>query len=176
MGAGPTLQSDSPLPKGPTNPAPSTPSGPPAPASRFALAGEDQVGAPVIERLKRRPDFVAAAKALTCARGAVNAQARRRGDDSPVVRIGFTATRRIGGAVVRNRAKRRLREAARIVAPLHVIAGCDYVFIARGGTPNRPWGALLEDMASALTRLAADLLAGKGEGPSASVHPARLRE
>jgi ribonuclease P protein component len=76
-----------------------------------------------------------------------------------LVRIGFTATRRIGGAVTRNRAKRRLREAARLLAPLHVIPGCDYVFIARGGTPNRPWGSLLADMTSALTRLAADLRA-----------------
>jgi ribonuclease P protein component len=75
------------------------------------------------------------------------------------VRIGFTATRRIGGAVVRNRAKRRLREAARLLAPLHVIPGCDYVFIARGGTPNRAWGSLLDDMTSALKRLAADLRA-----------------
>jgi ribonuclease P protein component len=120
---------------------------------------------PIISRLKRRPDFLAAAKGLACARGAVNAQARFRGDDRPLVRIGFTATKRIGGAVVRNRAKRRLREAARLLAPLHVIPGCDYVFIARGGTPGRPWGSLLDDMTSALTRLAADLRAHRGETP-----------
>ena len=90
-------------------------------------------------------------------------QARDRADGAGVVRVGFTATRRIGGAVVRNRAKRRLREAARIVAPLHVLAGCDYVFIARGGTPTRPWGSLLDDMRSALTRLAAELPAARGE-------------
>lgn len=93
----------------------------------------------------------------------MSAQARHRADGSDLVRIGFTATRRIGGSVVRNRAKRRLREAARIVAPLHVIAGCDYVFIARGGTPTRPWGSLLDDMRSALTRLAAELPADPGE-------------
>jgi ribonuclease P protein component len=118
------------------------------------------MGAPTIEHLKKRRDFLAAARASTCARGAVSAQGRYRGDGSSTVRIGFTATRRIGGAVVRNRAKRRLREAARIVAALHVVPGCDYVFIARGGTPTRPWGPLLEDMTSALKRLAADLLAG----------------
>jgi len=121
------------------------------------------VVAPSITRLKTRPDFLAAAKGLVCARGAVSAQARWRGDDQPGVRIGFTATKRIGGAVVRNRAKRRLREAARLLAPLHVIPGCDYVFIARGGTPNRPWGSLLNDMTSALTRLSADLRANLGE-------------
>lgn len=119
--------------------------------------------APIIDRLKTRPEFLAAARGLACARGAVNAQARCRADGNPVVRIGFTATRRIGGAVVRNRAKRRLREAARIIAPLHVVAGCDYVFIARGGTPTRPWGSLLEDMKSALTRLAIDLRATPGD-------------
>ena len=95
---------------------------------------------PPIERLKIRPDFLAAAKGASCARGAVVAQARIRGDGAETVRIGFTATRRIGGAVVRNRAKRRLREAARLLAPLHARAGCDYVFIARGGTGARPWG------------------------------------
>ncbi|HEY1929490.1 MAG TPA: ribonuclease P protein component [Caulobacteraceae bacterium] len=124
------------------------------------------MGAPTIERLKKRADFLAAARGRTCARGAVSAQARNRSDGCDLVRIGFTATRRIGGSVVRNRAKRRLREAARIVAPLHVLAGCDYVFIARGGTPTRPWGSLLEDMRSALTRLAAELLAAPGEIPA----------
>jgi ribonuclease P protein component len=120
---------------------------------------------PAIVRLKSRPDFLAAAKGLNCARGAVIAQARHRADGSPLIRIGFTATRRIGGAVVRNRAKRRLREAARIVAPLHARPGCDYVFIARGGTVSRPWAPLLDDMKSALVRLAADLSASLGELP-----------
>ena len=75
----------------------------------------------------------------------------------PQVRIGFTATKRIGGAVTRNRAKRRLREAARHLAPLHVEPGCDYVFIARAGTVARPWARLLDDMKTALIRLSADL-------------------
>ena len=83
-------------------------------------------------------------------------QARRRGDETALVRIGFTATRKIGGAVVRNRAKRRLREAARLLAPLHGKPGYDYVFIARGGTATRPWARLLDDVKSALISLAAD--------------------
>ena len=122
--------------------------------------------------MKKRPDFLAAAKALNCARGAVVAQARSRGDDSPLIRIGFTATKRIGGSVVRIRAKRRLREAARIVAPLHARPGCDYVFIARGGTVSRSWAPLLDDMKSALIRLAADLSASMGE-PSPQRLPTR---
>jgi ribonuclease P protein component len=83
-------------------------------------------------------------------------QALERGDDRPLIRTGFTATRKVGGAVVRNRAKRRLREAARLLLPLHGQPGRDYVFIARGGTVNRPWTRLLDDMKSALISLAAN--------------------
>ena len=108
-----------------------------------------------IERLKTRPQFLAAAKGASCARGAVVVQALDRSDDNPEIRAGFTATRKIGGAVVRNRAKRRLREAARQVLPLHGKPGRDYVFIARGGTTARPWSRLLDDMKSALISLAA---------------------
>ncbi len=125
----------------------------------------------VIERLKKRPDFLLAAKALNCARGAVVAQARDRADGQPSVRIGFTCTKRIGNAVARNRAKRRLREAARIVAPLYAVAGCDYVFIARSGTAKRAWAALVDDMKSALIRLAADLT-DRRQPPSSEPEPA----
>lgn len=112
-------------------------------------------GAFAIERLKRRADFLLAARAPSLARGAVVVQMRARADGRDLVRAGFTATKKIGGAVVRNRAKRRLREAARALLPEHGRAGCDYVFIARGGTTARPWAALLDDVKSALISLAA---------------------
>jgi ribonuclease P protein component len=111
--------------------------------------------APQIERLKIRPQFLAAAKGASCARGAVVVQALDRADQSDQIRAGFTATRKIGGAVVRNRAKRRLREAARQLLPLHGRPGRDYVFIARNGTTARPWPRLLDDVKSALISLAA---------------------
>jgi ribonuclease P protein component len=107
-----------------------------------------------IERLKSRPQFLAAAKGVSEARGAVVVQRLDRGDGDPVVRLGFTATRKVGNAVIRNRAKRRLREAARALAPQFAAAGSDYVFIARMGTAERPWDRLLDDVKSALTRLA----------------------
>jgi ribonuclease P protein component len=107
-----------------------------------------------IERLKSRPQFLAAAKGVSEARGAVVVQRLDRCDGDLTVRLGFTATRKVGNAVVRNRAKRRLREAARALAPELARPGSAYVFIARMGTADRPWDRLLDDVKSALTRLA----------------------
>jgi ribonuclease P protein component len=107
-----------------------------------------------ITRLLRRPQFLAAAKGVSEARGAVVVQKLDRGDGLPHLGVGFTATRKVGGAVVRNRAKRRLREAARALLPQLGLPGCDYVFIARMGTAERDWDRLLDDVKSALTRLA----------------------
>lgn len=101
-------------------------------------------------------------------------QARDRVDGTGAIRVGFTATRRLGGAVVRNRAKRRLREAARATFPGLARAGCDYVLIARGGSTSRPYLRLLDDVKSALIRLAADLGAPattRGDASPASTPP-----
>ena len=127
---------------------------------------------PKIERLKVRADFLKAAKAPSLSRGAVFMQLRPRGDDDALIRVGFTASKKVGGSVERNRAKRRLREAARLLLPLHGRPGCDYVFIARGGTRSRPWGRLLDDVKAALISLAAEIdRGGKKPVPPAPVSP-----
>ena len=124
-----------------------------------------------ITRLKIRPDFLAAAKAKSCARGAVVLQARARADDAHEVRVGFTATKKVGGAVVRNRAKRRMRAAAQQLVPLFGRPGHDYVLIARNGAPTRPWGRLLDDVKSALLSLRADSDSPEGATSRASPPP-----
>jgi ribonuclease P protein component len=75
--------------------------------------------------------------------------------EAPCPRIGFTASKKVGGAVLRNRAKRRLREAARAVMSQHARDGLDYVLIARDATPGRPYAMLLGDLEAALKRLKA---------------------
>ena len=126
-----------------------------------------------IERLKKRADFLACAQAPSCAKGAVLVQARPR-DQQPLVRAGFTATKRIGGAVERNRAKRRMREAARLLLPDFARPGFDYVFIARGGATTRPWARLLDDVKTALIRLAdRDSRAPSVQDPNSSALPSK---
>lgn len=130
----------------------------------------------MIPRLKVRADFLAAAKAPYQARGAVVVQARPReasGEDldegGRQIRVGFTATKKIGNAVARNRAKRRLREAAEALLPLHALPGHDYVFIARAGTIDRDWQGLLDDVKAALIRLARPNSAPKSVNPEKTV-------
>ena len=69
------------------------------------------------------------------------------------IRLGITASRKIGNAVARNRVRRRLREAARMVLPTNAANGRDYVLIGRAATLDRPFAMLLSDLRSALLRL-----------------------
>ncbi len=108
-----------------------------------------------VVRLQKRWQFLACAKGRSLARGGVAIQALPRSDDDRHIGVGFTATRKIGGAVQRNRAKRRMREAARQLLPLHGEPGHDYVFVARGGLIERDWRRLLDDVRAALMGLAA---------------------
>jgi ribonuclease P protein component len=110
-----------------------------------------------LERLKVRADFlrVAAARRRAVLPGLILQAAPRpqRSPPEPPLGVGFTASRKIGNAVTRNRAKRRLRAAAAAVLPAAGHAGTDYVLVARSGTAGRPYKALIADLALALRRL-----------------------
>ncbi|HEX2941558.1 MAG TPA: ribonuclease P protein component [Rhodopila sp.] len=103
-------------------------------------------------RLKRRSQFLEAAKSgRKAAVGGVVLQALRRSDDEPA-RLGFTVTRKVGNAVVRNRSRRRLKEAARLVLREQSVKGVDLVLIGRDSTRKRDFIALQSDIRRAMER------------------------
>ncbi len=114
-------------------------------------------------KLRKRREFLACARGLFRAMPLIVVQMRRRGDDGPA-RIGFTTTRRIGNAVVRNRARRRMREVVRQLPSGSLRNGHDYVFIARDETASADFAQLRRQTARAVKKLNA------GEG-----HPGRPR-
>jgi len=104
------------------------------------------------ERLRRRADFLrVAAKGRKVPVTGLVLQALVRGDDAPL-RLGFTVTRKVGNAVVRNRARRRLREAVRLLLRERVLAGVDLVLVGRDATPGRDFAALKDDLRRALAK------------------------
>ncbi len=80
---------------------------------------------------------------------------RDRDDGDPTMRVGFTVTKKIGGAVVRNRMKRRFRALARETLPEHGISGADHVLIGRAGGIERDYTSLAAELKRALKKLAA---------------------
>ncbi len=80
----------------------------------------------------------------------------------PGIRVGFTCSKKVGNAVARNRARRRLREAAERILPLHAQPGMDYVLIGRTESVGRPFHLLLQDLTQALKRLGAYRSSGDG--------------
>jgi len=113
---------------------------------------------PAPERLRKRRDFLAVARGVFRPMPHVVVQMRPRGDDAGPARIGFTVTRKVGKAVVRNRARRRLREVVRQLPPGLLRPGHDYVFIARDSTATCDFAELMQQTAQALRKLNA----GKG--------------
>jgi ribonuclease P protein component len=110
-----------------------------------------------IGRLKTRAEFLHVRDGSRFAAPSLVLQARVReetlGALHGTARFGFTASKALGGAVERNRARRRLKEAVRIVAPTHAAPGYDYVLIARAGTVQRRFTEITKDLERALIKV-----------------------
>ena len=105
--------------------------------------------------LKHRQDFIKAAQSSRHRARGLILMARYRGEESTDdIRVGFTSSKRIGGACTRNRAKRRLREAARIVLTKSGRPGWDYVLVSIAHkTLKRKFSSLLMDLNLALQKV-----------------------
>ena len=116
----------------------------------------------VLERLRVRREFLYVAGGYSERRKLLVIQGRKRNPPRETAGEGFTTTKKVGDSVVRNRARRRLREASRVLLPLLGVAGADYVFVARQETGTAPWPRLLDDMEMALISLRRRLSSGDG--------------
>ena len=118
------------------------------------LPEKTRAGVFLLQTLTRRADFLAAARAARSAQPAFLLQARNRRDGVATIRVGFTCSKKVGNAVARNRAKRRLRALAREVLPKKGQPGWDYVLVGRKTeTATRPMTALIADLERALAKL-----------------------
>ncbi|WP_338052107.1 ribonuclease P protein component [Roseicyclus persicicus] len=117
--------------------------------------GESPPGA--FSVLTQRADFLRAARAKRVPLPGFLLQARRRAPEEPAgtpIRVGFTCSKKVGNAVARNRAKRRLREIARAVLPVDGRPGWDYVLVGRAeATASLPFDQLKADLSRALRTL-----------------------
>jgi ribonuclease P protein component len=115
-------------------------------------APDSAANAPTLGRLKKRAEFLRAASAgKKAAIGGVVLQALPRADMLPA-RLGFTVTKKVGNAVVRNRTRRRLKEAARLLLADRDLTGVDLVLIGRDSTRKRNFIVLQGDIRRALER------------------------
>ena len=121
--------------------------------------GAPQTGAPAVsvclEVLTKRSDFLAASHAKRQGTPGIHLQARERSpDEADGIRVGYTCSKKVGNAVARNKAKRRLREVARLILPTHGKIGWDYVLVGRKNvTAELPFEQMKSDLIRALEKV-----------------------
>jgi ribonuclease P protein component len=106
----------------------------------------------MLPTIRLRRDFLAANKSRRVVTPGFILLVNQRCDDDPLIRAGYTVTKKIGGAVVRNRMKRRLRALARDLVAAHGQAGADHVLIGREAGIERDFAALRQELAVALAK------------------------
>ncbi len=108
-----------------------------------------------LQVLTQRADFLRASHGRRHATPGIHLQARKRAEgDAQGIRVGYTCSKKVGNAVARNRAKRRLREVARVVLPENGRDGWDYVLVGRKDTTaTLPFDALVADLKRALRKV-----------------------
>jgi ribonuclease P protein component len=120
----------------------------PRPQTVVGLSSAQKLG-----KLRRRADFLAANRGLRASTPGFILLVRKRKDDDPAMRLGITVTKKVGGAVVRNRIKRRFRALATDILPEAGFAGADHVLIGRVEALDRPFDQLTADLRQALGKL-----------------------
>jgi ribonuclease P protein component len=116
---------------------------------KVAATGAKWVTPGLVLQMRRRPESVGPESAGP----ATSATGTARSIGAEQLRVGFTVSRKVGNAIRRNRARRRLRAAVAEVLPEHGLAGCDYVLIGRAGTIERRYADLVADLRTALARI-----------------------
>ena len=107
----------------------------------------------LLNRITQRKDFLRLTKAQRVHSTSFVLQSRNRKDDAPM-RVGFTCSKKVGNAVARNRAKRRLREIARLILPISGQPGHDYVLIGRANvTATTDFAAMHAELTQSLQKL-----------------------
>ena len=132
-----------------------------SPSQRDGRRPQDPRGAPRprpqeaqrLITLRKRADFLAANAGRRAAAPGFVLLVRNRADGDQAIRVGYTVTKKIGSAVVRNRMKRRLRALAREFLPVGGFAGADHVLIGRSAGIERDFAMLQQEFASALDKL-----------------------